>query len=99
MTVEVTQGSDRWRRCADEDLLIASCGRDFVAYHRPSGKTHLLNESSHTLITEFLEGNPDLDEIVDRFAAEPGSLDHDDFTAHMAAMLYSLEQLGLVERV
>ncbi len=99
MTVDHSNGTNRWRRCAEDEIEILSCGRDFVAYHRPSGKTHLLNESSYKLITDVLDDQPTFGEIADRCVSHEDAPDPRELLDHLAKMLENLEKLGLVERL
>lgn len=54
-----------------------------VLYHRPSGKTHFLNEAGAALLRELL-ANP-----AETFDADPA----------LQGLLLRFETLGLVERV
>ena len=88
----------KWRRARDAGFASFDCGDGFVIYHRLSGKTHLLNDSSYYLLTDLLNEPMGLEEIAETF--DPG---HDDvsaseYTNQMASMLLRLEQFGLIER-
>lgn len=99
MTVNVSYGTNRWTRCAEDEVEILECGEDFVAYHRPSGKTHLLNESSYRLITVVLDGQPTFNEIADQCVSHEDAPDSLELLDHLVIMLENLEKLGLVERL
>ena len=99
MTVEVTQGSGRWRRCPAEQLEILACGEDYVAYHRPSGKTHLLNQSSYQLLFQVLDEHREFAEIVSQCMPDDPGVDADEFVFELAMLLEDLEHLGLVKAV
>ena len=99
MKANFSRDADRWKRCASDSIEILSCGGDFVAYHRPSGKTHLLNESSYRLLTVVMEDEPTFPEIVDRCVPLDSESDRGELLDHLGEMLENLEQLGLLERL
>ncbi len=68
-------------------------------YHRPSGKTHLLNDASHHLLTELLRERKDLATIVAEFDPGDGSVETEQDLQRVRSMLFRLEQLGLIERL
>ena len=71
---------------------------DFIAFHRPSGKTHFLNEASKLLLTELLVVPKNLTEILNVF---PSNEDDDEARRHVLPMqdlLMHLEALGLIEQ-
>lgn len=79
----------RWRAAPAEHVVWTSWDDDYVAYHRPSGKTHFLNASSHYLLTELLREPRDVQAVADAFG--------DSSLAEVAAMLEHFEHLGLIE--
>ena len=88
-----------WRRRPLENIVWTGFDEDFVAYHRPSGKTHFLNAASHILICDVLSEPMDLISIANAFVPdEPDQLD-DNYLVQLQAMIARLEHLGLVERV
>ena len=74
-------------------------GNDYVAYHRPSGKTHFLNAASQLLICNILTEPTALSAIAEEFAPDVTDDHADAYLEQMKAMLDRLEHLGLVERV
>ena len=88
-----------WRSRSPDDIVWAVFGNDYVAYHRPSGKTHFLNAASQLLICDILTKTTPLSEIADKFASEATDGHADAYLEQMRAMLDRLEHLGLVERV
>jgi PqqD family protein of HPr-rel-A system len=88
----------RWRRSAADDLVWFDCGDGFVVYHRPSGKTHLLNEASYRLMTELLQVPRDLHSIAREFAPESRENFDTEYLEQLQSMLRRLAQLGLIER-
>ena len=87
-----------WRAIDPDAILWATWGDDHVAYHRPSGHTHLLNESSRRLITEFLQQPADVESIRRMFGFPADAADAPDDAGETRAMLDRLESLGLIER-
>ena len=71
---------------------------DYVAYHRPSGKTHFLNAASQLLICAILTEPRDLAAIANEFASDRTDGNVDAYLEQMKAMLDHLETLGLVDR-
>jgi PqqD family protein of HPr-rel-A system len=88
-----------WRAGRADELIWAQFGADVVVYHRPSGKTHLLNAVTALLLKEvLLQPKSSLEaaeDLADREAAVAGS----DFLAAVRASLEHLEHLGLIGRV
>ena len=73
----------RWRAPPAAEFAWADWRDGHVLHHRPSGKTHFLNEAGAALLREML-ANPAQD-----FEAEPA----------LQGLLLRFETLGLVERV
>ena len=89
----------RWRGASDGDILWADWGGDHIAFHRPSGKSHLLNPAGKQLLTRILSEPLRIPEIIDLIARPvPGAPD-EAFAAGVLEMLERFEHLGLVERV
>ena len=97
--MQETRPSVGWRSGPPEDIVWARFGEDFIAFHRPSGKTHFLNAATHVLISEILIETQDLDSIVGEFIAAEYDIDQTEFVDQMKSMLDHLENLGLVDRV
>ena len=68
-----------------------------MAYHRPSGRTHLLNDVSHLLLTDYLQEARSTRDVVDHLVAR-GAVEDDELHADILAMLGRFEQLGLIDR-
>lgn len=92
-------GLPKWRSRSPGEIVWAVFGEDYVAYHRPSGKTHFLNAASQLLICDILTEPKDLDAIADEFASDLADDHPDVYLLQMEVMLDRLEYLGLVERV
>lgn len=99
MSTEQEPSPPVWRRRPLADLVCTGFDEDFIAYHRPSGKTHFLNAATHILIFDVLSKPMDLKAIAD--AITPGNPEGNDkeYLARLRAMIARLEHLGLVERV
>ena len=98
MSSESGSNATRWLGCADDNVVWLDFAPDFVAYHRPSGRTHFLNESSKALLTEILAEPKDLNTILAVFSPAVADSMVDTYVEHMQAMLEHLEGLGLIER-
>jgi PqqD family protein of HPr-rel-A system len=80
------------------DCTWACYGDDFVVFHRPSGKTHLLNRAGYRLLTDILQRPATSSEIAARLANSSGDgADTPDEVA-VRDMLLRFEYLGLVYR-
>lgn len=80
------------------DILWAQWDEDFIAFHRPSGKTHLLNAASEALLTHILVEPKSTTEVVRELSGdEDGALD-EGLVAEIDQLLMHLEEIGLVER-
>lgn len=91
----------RWRATAADDLSWIDRGDGYVAYHRPSGKTHFLNDASHALLTEILVEPQEVADVVAALAAGSAAASPPpdaEVAQELEAMLTRFEQLGLVHR-
>lgn len=88
-----------WRARSQDEFVWAHFDADYIAFHRPSGKTHFLNAASYRLIGEVLNEARNLDAIVAEFVTEEDNRDLAAYVEQMKAMLDHLESLGLVDRV
>ena len=82
--------------CPKDDIVWVSFGEDFVVFHRPSGKTHFLNEASKFLLTELLLDARDFPSILEAFASDDSEDHSEEYVRQMKSMLARLEDLGLV---
>ena len=90
---DVTQ----WCASPAEDLLWAAWDGEYIVFHRPSGKTHLLNDVSHWLLTDFLRAPRSIAEIAGAMRVE-AAVDQAALAAEINETLARFEQLGLVAR-
>ena len=98
MLTEPVSDVIKWCSRAPAEVIWFDVPPDFIAFHRPSGKTHFLNAASKVLLTEILTLPSDFGEILEVFPS-----DEDDNEAHrhvieMRNLLAHLEALGLIER-
>ena len=91
--------SPKWRSQTPEDIMWVVYDDDFIAYHRPSGKTHFLNAASYLLVCEILNEPMDFEDIAKEFASNDIDGDPDGYLEEMTSLLDRLEALGLIERV
>ena len=99
MSAKPVSSANRWRSRAPDEIVWFDIAPDFVAFHRPSGKTHFFNAASKLLLTDTLLESADLPSIL--AAISSGSMDEmaEDFRQQMIVMLEHFESLGLVEQV
>ena len=89
--------SRQWRSSPQTDFLWFGWDDEFIAFHRPSGKTHYLNNASEQLLTRILLVPMNAAEIAAEYAGA-GNF-NDQFVDEMMTMLEHFEDLGLVERL
>lgn len=98
MSAANTAPALRWRSAPDSEILWVAWNDDYIAYHRPSGKTHFLNAATFDLLDKVLREPRDvagsLTELARLRGAEPDLTQR----SYMAGLLVRLEQLGLVRR-
>jgi len=100
MNVTHEQNRPRWCAVDPESMVWADWGEDQVVYHRPSGRTHFLNDVSRRLIVDVLPapGGPGRDA-----GSVAAALDTEDVSEETVEeihdLLMHLEALGLVDRV
>ena len=99
MTTKQTLPPPAWCCQSPDDIAWAAFDDDYVAYHRPSGKTHFLNESSKRLICEILNERRTLAEVVEAFDALSDVDERNQYNRQMKATLDHFENLGLIDRV
>ena len=97
--MQVSSPPSMWRARLPDEFIWAHFDADYIAFHRPSGKTHFLNAASHLLIVEVLTRARDLDAIVSEFVSNEDNDDPAAYVEQMRAMLDHLENLGVVDRV
>lgn len=73
-------------------------GDDFVLYHRPSGKTHLLNESSHVLLTETVKESVSFAAILESLGINTDDPDAAAKVSSLWSLLVRLEEFGLLRQ-
>ena len=82
----------------DDFLSFTSEGGGYVLYHRPSGKTHFVNEPAWILLSQALCEPKSLDALTDDLARLQDVEASDDLRAYIESLLLRFEELGLVER-
>lgn len=88
----------KWRAADGDDLLWADWGGDHVVFHRPSGKTHLLNDVSRLLLTQVLTEPLATEEVARILLDTDGGQPDPEYLADVEGMLERYDQLGLVDR-
>ncbi len=91
------QNRPQWRAVDPASMVWASWDADHAVYHRPSGRTHFVNETSRRLIAEILPdiGSAGADTITAALDLPPEAGDVSD---EIGDLLRYLEALGLIER-
>ena len=69
----------------------------FVLFHKPSGKTHFVNDATAHLLRTVLQVPRDLDGIVAQLAPDCPAEEYETISASIQEQLSRLEELGLVE--
>lgn len=87
-----------WRASPVEEIAWVQFDDEYVAYHRPSGKTHFLNAATHRLLTDLLVEPARLATVAAAFAAGSSASPVGDVEKELRATLSHLESLGLVAR-
>ena len=88
----------RWKSSRAADIAWAGWGDSYVVYHRPSGRTHFLNSSSFSLITELLQSERDLEAIAEFVTPNDGAGDRELLRQELLDLLGRLEHSGLIEK-
>jgi hypothetical protein len=88
----------KWRSRAPAEVIWFDVPPDFIAFHRPSGKTHFLNAASKVLLTELLTLPSDFGEILEVFPSDEDGNEAHRHDIGMRNLLAHLEALGLIER-
>lgn len=99
MPNQETTSRPEWRSRSPDEIIWSIFDGDFIAYHRPSGKTHFLNAASYVLITEVLKESCDVDAVAAVFTDEEKGVRSPDVVAGFRSLLEHLEILGLIDRV
>lgn len=87
-----------WRASPVDDTAWVQFDDEYVAYHRPSGKTHFLNAATHRLLTDLLVEPARLATVAAAFAAGSSASPVGNVEKELRATLSHLESLGLVAR-
>ena len=90
--------SARWKLAESNGFAWHQWGESYVAFHRPSSTTHLLNESSAYLLQEMLSQPRSIDELVELLIRDPSGRSND-IRVEVQEMLQHFEVLGFVARV
>ena len=98
LSTEADSRLRKWRSCSPDEITWAEFDNEFVAFHRPSGKTHFLNAASYALLNDLLNEPQSLSAVLEMFAADDTEDKVDGFVEQMKAMLTHLEALGLIVR-
>ena len=98
MAVTDTFPEYRFRAAAPDRLQWAEWGGERVVFHRPSGKTHLLNEAGWRLLTDVLSEPLSVAQIIGGLAAADADEIDAGFAPRVMALLARFEELGLIER-
>jgi len=103
MNVTHEQNRPSWCAVDPESMVWANWGEGQVVYHRPSGRTHFLNDVSRRLIVDVLPapGGPgrDAGSVAAALDIPADDLDVEEMVEEIHDLLMHLEALGLVERV
>ena len=87
-----------WTAVRSADLVWCTWDHEYVLYHRPSGKTHFLNEAGWLLLARILSVPRPLELIVDELASMQALPATDELRSYVMELLLRFEELGLVDR-
>lgn len=73
-------------------------GDEYVVYHHPSGKTHLLNPASALLVRSVLREPRTPEQAADELARLQHAHSDGRLREHVAGLLSRFAELGLVDR-
>jgi PqqD family protein of HPr-rel-A system len=88
----------RWVAAPAADLRWCSWDGACAVYHRPSGKTHFVNDATRRLLEDVLAMPLPAADVAGKLAREQGVEDTEEFRAHVWGLLVRLEELALIER-
>jgi PqqD family protein of HPr-rel-A system len=88
-----------WIVVQSEELVWCTWDHDHVLYHRPSGKTHFVNDAAWLLLSRALTVARPLSEVTDELAAFQGASPTDELREYVQELLLRFEELGLVRRL
>jgi PqqD family protein of HPr-rel-A system len=91
-------GGVTWVASLPADPLWFDSGRDRVLYHRPSGQTHLVNESASLLLFHALVEPKNVTTLTSELASMQQVAPSEDLRSYVEDLLLRLEDLGLVQR-
>lgn len=86
----------RWQAADPRTLDWAAWDGEYVLFHLPSAKTHLVNPATHRLLTELLRIPLDLQQIEAALGADWPDDERDAHRAETQELVWRLEELGLV---
>lgn len=87
-----------WTAATATELLWAEWEGQYVLFHRPSGRTHVVNASTWLLLNEVLRDSLTLEATTLEFARLRETPIDEELRAYVAGLLLHLEELGLVTR-
>lgn len=86
-------------KAADASLMVwAEFGDDCVLFHRPSGKTHFVNQTTRELLSAMQHRSMTTAQIALAYGAEGGSVADAAADEQITATLLRFEALGLLRR-
>jgi PqqD family protein of HPr-rel-A system len=87
-----------WTAASPGELLWAEWDGRFVLYHRPAGRTHIVNEPTWLLLNAVLRETRDLASTTQELARLRDMQPDEELRGYVAGLLLHLEELGLVVR-
>ena len=87
-----------WKSVPATDIAWVGWDGSYAGYHRPSGRTHFLNGSSYSLVTDFLRSAQDLDSVLDSIASGQEPQARESLRHEVLELLEQLEHVGLIEK-
>lgn len=87
-----------WTAAPPDSLVWAEWDGRYVLFHRPSGRTHIVNDATWLLLNDVLRDPHDLEATLEGFARAGGRALDEELRGYVAGLLLHLEELGLVVR-
>jgi len=98
MSESTAPGETRWRSGPAHELVWSDLGDTYVAYHKPSGRTHFFNVATADLLEHVLAEPCSARAAAEKLAAHQDAAADTAFVATVAESLAHLAHLGLIKR-
>lgn len=88
----------KWRSISPDRYLVAGWNGEFAVYHRPSGKTHFLNDAGLLLISDILTRPQTIENAARELSGcKPNESCDPEYVREVAKTIARLYQIGFLE--